>query len=216
MKNLEITFYLDGTGIIMDPNEPLHLDALLAWALIGNYINLDNIGKSDKPYDCPLPLEKWEINGHWGWKASALFPGEYQYESIQYWRKKFRQKRIEKMKGSVNTVQGIYREHNVPMCLLLTEKMVCYAVGDKEKIEEALKEIRYLGKKTAYGKGKIIKIKVESCDDDYSMEKDGKTMRWLPRKKGSRCVRCRPPYWNRIDRITCCNVGEKCKIRKEK
>jgi CRISPR type IV-associated protein Csf3 len=208
-ENLQITFFLDGTGLIIDKNEPIHLDALLAWSLIPKFVKLDNIGRSDKPFDCPLPLEKWNIKNQWGWKASALFPGDYQIETIQYWRKKFRQNRIEKMKGSVNTQQGIYREYNTPMCLLLTEKMIAYAVGEKSKIKKALKEIKHLGKKRAYGKGKVISVKVEEIEEDWSIVKDGKAMRWLPKKNGIRLVRCRPPYWNRIERINCCEVGEK-------
>lgn len=200
---------MNGEGIFFSPDEPLHFDALLAWLLVGKYVKLDALGKSDTPFDTPLPLEKWEINGHWGWKASALFPGENYFESIQYWRKKFRQNRVEYMNGSANLVQGIYREYNTPIRLIVTDRMIAYCRGDKRKIEEALKELRYLGKKTAYGKGKIVRFEVVEIKDDYSMIKDGKAMRWLPKKNGARLCRCRPPYWNRIDRIECCEVGEK-------
>lgn len=44
------------------------------------------------------------------------------------------------------------------------------------------------------------------------MIKDGKAMRWLPDKKGIRLVRCRPPYWNRIDRINCCEIGSNLRL----
>lgn len=208
MDNLKITFFLNGEGIYYDPAEPIHLDALLAWVLIPYHVQLDNITKDDDPFDVPLPLEKWEINRQWGWKASALFPGKY-FESIQYWRKKFRQDRIEIMKGSVNLQQGIYREYNTPMCLIVTDKMIGYARGNGKEIKRILKKIKYLGKKTAYGKGKIIDLDIEKVDEDYSIIKDGKAMRYLPQKKGSRLVRCRPPYWNRIDRINCSEIGDK-------
>jgi hypothetical protein len=212
MNNLEIIFYLDGTGVYYDSYEPIHLDALLAWAYIPRKIENRNITRDDIPDDIILPLKSWKINNNWGWHASALFPNEDYSESIQYWRKKFRQNRVEKMNSSVNLKQGIYREYNTPMCLIIIDKMICYAKGNKSKIKVALKQIKYLGKKRAYGKGKIIKIKIKEIENDYSLIKDGKAMRWLPKKNGQKLVRCRPPYWNRIDRVNCCEIGEKYKL----
>jgi len=206
--NLQIIFHLNGEGVYYDPAEPLHLDALLAWILIGKYIKFDCIGKSDVPFDTPLPVEKWKLNRYWGWKTSALFPGSY-FESIQYWRKKFRQDKIEYMKGSVNLKQGRYREYNTPIRLIVTDKMIAYCNGDLKKVKKVLRKLKYLGKKTAYGKGKIIGLEIIEIPEDYSIVKDGKAMRWLPKKNGIRLCRCRPPYWNRIDRINCCEVGDK-------
>lgn len=89
------------------------------------------------------------------------------------------------------------------------------AVGDRGRIEQILrKNIKYLGKKRSYGKGKVIDIKVEIIDNDYSMIKDGCANRWLPDKNGTRFVRIRPPYWNRIDRVNCCEVGDGYKYNK--
>ena len=203
MKNLEIIFHLNGTGVYYNPGEPIHLDALMAWVEIPKFVELDNIQKSDKPFDVPLPLEKWEINGQWVWKASALFPGKVPFESIQYWRKKFRMNKIEIMEGSVNTKQGRFREYNTPMCLILTPFLKGWCVGNKNKVKKILSKIKYLGKKTAYGKGKVTAIEIKEIDNDYSLWKDDKTTRWLPDKNGMKFVRCRPPYWNRIDRINC-------------
>ena len=42
--------------------------------------------------------------------------------------------------------------------------------------------------------------------------------RWLPSLSGIRSVRIRPPYWNNIDRVMCCEVGEEyniCQQQKE-
>lgn len=211
MENLQITFYLNGEGIYFDLFDPIHIDALLSWVLIPKYVKLDNITKDQKPFDVPLPVEKWEINGQWGWKASALFPGEY-FESIQYWRKKFRQNRVERMTGSANIQQGKYREYNTPMCLVVTDRMYGYVRGNIKEIKRIFKKIRYLGKKTAYGKGKVIKLEIKEIEEDWSINKDGKAMRWLPQKNGSRLCRCRPPYWNRIERVNCCEINDSIKL----
>lgn len=206
---LKITFNLDGTGIYFDLSEPLHLDALIAWALVPSLgVKNDSLMRDDMPNDIDLPLDKWQFNNAWGWKASALFiEGEF-FETIQYWRKKFRQNRVEITKGSPNLTMGAYREYNMPMPLLLCSKLIAYCVGDKDKITEALKYIKYIGKKTANGKGKVISIDVEEVETDYSLVKDNKAMRWLPKDKGIRLVRPRPPYWNISNRVYCCDVGE--------
>ena len=34
-----------------------------------------------------------------------------------------------------------------------------------------------------------------------------RAMRWLPDKNGARVVRTRPPYWNIVDAVPCCEVG---------
>jgi CRISPR type IV-associated protein Csf3 len=206
INNLKITFNLDGTGVYYDPSEPIHLDALLAWALMP--FHRDNGSqaptRNEEPFDVPLPLDKWEINEAWGWKASALFPEGVTADSLQYWRKRFRQSRIELTQGSPNLQNGVYREYNVPLPLLLCHKMVAYAVGDRGRIDQILrKHIKYLGKKNAYGKGKVLSVSTEVVDFDYSMWYNGNPMRWLPDDNGIRKVRVRPPYWNNCDRVLC-------------
>ncbi len=211
LQNLKITFHLDGTGLYYDPYEPIHLDALMAWALIPFHTQRgeEPPTRNSKPTDVPLPLGKWNINGHWGWSASALFPDGETAEGLQFWRKRFRQGKIELTQGSPNLQMGIYREYNNPLPLLLATKMIAYAVGDRGRVQQVLqKHIRYLGKKAAYGKGKIISIEVEIIDQDYSLVKDGRAMRFLPYENGVRQVRVRPPYWNNFEKINCCEIGD--------
>ena len=207
MGPLKVTFRLDGTGIYYDPSEPIHLDALLAWCLAPFFCKGEAPMRDEEPFDIPLPLEKWSINGVWGWKASALFPEGITAESLQYWRKRFRQSRIELADKNPNLKLGKYREYNSPLPLLLCTKMVAYAVGNRRSVRKPLlRHLKFLGKKRAYGKGRIIDISVENIDADFSMKKDGRTMRWLPDSEGIRMVRPRPPYWNNCGRILCCEI----------
>ena len=209
IQPLKITFELDGTGVYYDPNEPIHLDALLAWALAPFHCKGEAPTRSEEPVDIPLPLDKWRIGNEWGWKASALFPDGETAESLQYWRKKFRQNRIELTSGSPNLQNGIYREYNQPLPLLLCHQMIAFAVGDRGRVHQILrKHVKYLGKKNAYGKGRIVSVNVEVIENDYSTIRDGKAMRWLPKEDGTRKIRMRPPYWNNVAKINSCEVGE--------
>jgi len=206
--NHKITFHLDGSGVYYDPNEPIHLDALLAWALAPHQ-GIRHLDRSTKPDLVRLPLMMTEINGHKVWRASALFPVGQTGESVWYWRKRFRQSRCEIATGSPNLTNGTYRDWQMPMPLLLCRRMVAYAAGSGKEIRRVLKkEIRYLGKKRAHGHGKIISIDVEPQDEDMSLVSSGRAMRWIPDPNGQRMVRPIPPYWHPHGAIRCCEIGD--------
>lgn len=86
---------------------------------------------------------------------------------------------------------------------------MAYASGNRGEVRKVLrKQLRALGKKRAYGLGKIVDIEAAETQEDYSLVREGRAMRWLPNGRGPRLVRPRPPYWNRIDRVMCCEVGD--------
>ncbi len=206
INNLKITFYLDGTGVYYNPSEPIHLDALLAWALMPFHRAKGSQAptRDEQPIDVPLPLDRWHAGEVWGWKASALYPEGITAESMQYWRKKFRQSRIEVTQGSPNIQNGTYREYNTPLPLLLCHRMVAYAVGDRGRVEQVLrKHIKCLGKKNAYGKGRVLDVKAEVFDYDWSVFCNDKPTRYYPDDNGPLLVRPRPPYWNTCGRVFC-------------
>lgn len=211
--NFKVTFNLDGCGVYYDQSEPIHLDALLAWSLTPMQTERRGLERGEQPDDIQLPLVRSIINGSEVWHASALFPAEDGYETLRFWRKKFRQNRVELTSGSPNLTMGVYREYNMPVPLLLVPQMVAYASGDKGEVRRILrKHIKSLGKKRAYGYGKIVSIECEEIEEDWSLVKDGVAMRWLPDPNGIRLVRVTPPYWNAVDRVNCCEVGEQFKI----
>lgn len=209
--NFKITFFLDGTGIYYTPGEPMHLDALLGWALAPfQKNNSTELLRDEIPIDIRLPLLRSKINGHDVWHASALFPIKEGYqETLRFWRKKFRQNYISETQGSPNLQNGIYREYNMPVPLILVTQMVAFASGDRYECLRILRRhIKYLGKKRSYGYGKIVRIEAEETQEDYSFLKNNITMRWLPHPNGTLFVRAAPPYWNTCDRTLCLNVGE--------
>lgn len=209
MTPLKIIFQLDGSGIYYDPNEPLMLDGVLAAACVRWHFHGEPPARDEACEDVPLPLTRWHLGGTWGWKASALFPEGNQAEDLQFWRKRFRQNRMELTAGSPNLRNGIYRDWNMPLPLLLVPRMVAYTVGDARQVRRELKRsIRWLGKKRAQGRGRVVDIEVERMEMDWSMWREGTVMRWLPAATGQRLVRVRPPYWNTTERVTCREIGE--------
>jgi CRISPR type IV-associated protein Csf3 len=208
--NFEITFTLDGAGLHYDPTEPIHLDALMCWALAPMQSTRRGLERDDAPDDIQIPLTRSTINGSKVWHASALFPDATAAETLRHWRKRFRQSRVEYSDGSPNLQNGTYRDYNIPVPLLLTRTMTAYASGGrKDTVKLLRRHITCLGKKRAHGYGRIVSVEGVEIDQDLSFVASGEAMRWLPIDDGPRFVRPCPPYWSNIGRVNCCNVGDK-------
>ncbi len=204
--NFRITFHLDGTGVYYDPNEPTMLDGLLAWVL-GPRQGIRGLDRSGIPQDVQLPLMRETSGDTWIWRASALFPTGPQSEGLWHWRKRLRQSRIDVTTGSPNLQNGQYRDWQTPLPLLLCTQMVAYANGNGKEMRRILREVRYVGKKSAHGHGKVLSVDVDQIEQDHSLVMDGHAMRWLPSSEGTRLVRPRPPYWHPHGRIASCEIG---------
>jgi CRISPR type IV-associated protein Csf3 len=205
--HFRVTLHPDAAGLYYDPGEPIHLDALLAWALAPMQSPQRCLDRNERPFDVRLPLLRSNINGSDVWHASALFPDGVAHETLRHWRKRFRQARIENTSGSPNLQNGIYREYNMPVPLLLAPRMIAYASGNRKSVKKLLRRhITALGKKRAYGYGRVTSIECEETPEDWSLVKDGRNMRWLPSPHGTRLVRPAPPYWNSVDRVMCAEV----------
>lgn len=204
--DFKVTFHLDGSGVCYDPNEPIHLDALIAWALAPRQ-NFRHLQRDELPGEINLPLNRRHIGGDWVWCASALMPEGVTAESMQYWRKRFRQGRAELTDGSPNLTNGTYRDWQMPVPLLLCHRLVAYASGSRTDVKKLLRDVRSLGKKRAHGHGQVIRMDFDEVDTDRSIFVDDVAARWLPDTSGTRLVRPRPPYWHPHGRVRCCEVG---------
>lgn len=207
-RPLKLTFSLDGTGVYYDPAEPPTLDGILAAILCRFHVHGEPPARDEPPFDVPLPLKRWRIGGAWGWHASALFPDGLSTESLQHWRKRFRQNRVELTEGSPNLTNGVYRDWNMPLPLLLAPRLVAYAFGEAGRLRRELRrDLKHIGKKRAHGRGAVVAIDVDEVPEDYSLVKDGLAMRWLPDPDGARLVRPRPPYWSTVGRVPCAEIN---------
>jgi CRISPR type IV-associated protein Csf3 len=209
VDNLKIIFELDGEGIVMYPNYPIHVDSLMA-AVLAEDLKLDPVTRDARPVNIKLPLGKWELGNVWGWRASVLFIEGDRFETVGYWRKRFRQGRYADVGSQkVNLIQGIFRDYNTPLPVIVCRFLVAYAVGDADRVLNILRKIRYIGHKRNIGYGRVIDLSVEKTDEDYSIERDGRAQRFLPCATGTKFVRTCPPYWNSFGRVKCVNVGDR-------
>lgn len=204
---LRITFRLDGSGVYYDACEPPMLDGILAAASARHHVSGEPPARDEEPFDIPLPLAKWHAGEVWGWRASALFPDGEQHETLVYWRKRLRQQRLELTNGSPNLTNGVYRDWNMPLPLLLCRSLTAYAVGDARNVRRELTRVRWVGKKRSHGHGRVVGIDVVRCAEDYATERDGLLTRWMPAAGGTRQVRPRPPYWNNCGTVPCAEIG---------
>ena len=213
IMNFEVTFHLDGRGIYYDRNEPIMLDSLLVHIMAIIQGKSRPLQRDERPDDIQIPLMQGHVDGHAIWKASALFPVGKQFEGLQFWRKKFNLDFIEFTEGSPNLTNGVYREYNMPFPLLICQKLVAWASGDRHDVERLLKRnIKGLGKKRSQGKGCVLDITTQAIEEDWSFVKNGCATRFLPSQDGLRQVRVKPPYWNIVDRVPCCEIGEEYDI----
>lgn len=209
MQPFRVLFELDGAGVYYDPMEPIMLDSLLAYCLARFHVHGEPPTRDEEPFDIPLPLQWGDVNGHRVWRASALSPIGPTAETVGYWRRRFRQNRADLTTGSPNLTQATYREWNMPLPLLLCRQMEAFAVGNRAEVQRILRrDLKYLGKKSAHGHGRIVSITCEWCEDDFSWTRQGRAMRWLPTESGTRTVRPRPPYWNNCGKTQCCEIGD--------
>ena len=208
MQNLEITFHLDGTGVYADRYEPTHLDALIMWAQCERE-GLEAPSRDQEPKEIMIPVDKWDHNGAWGWRASALFPVDLVGESLRFIRRRIRWERMQMTGGaSFVTGGGEYMTKNIPIPISVTTAMIGWVRGDKDKVEDLLSDVRYIGRYTSGWIGNVNRLEVKEIESDYSCVKDGKATRHLPKADGFRLCRPRPPYWNSFGRVNVCEVGE--------
>jgi len=212
LKPLKITFTLDGSGVVLDPHEPIHLDALLG-AILAPHQGLTPPMRDEAPADIRMPLGRWRWRPDpavWGHCASALTPVGETAESMDYRRRKMQQDRLHMTKGTWNTQIGTGKEWNVGLPLVLCTSMVGYVLGGRKEIAKLFRRgrIRYLGRDRARGRGRVVDVSVETVDHDWSVVRDGQAMRYLPVEDSTRACRPRPPYWNNVDTRPMCDVGD--------
>ena len=198
---------------------PIHLDGLIAWALLQDEIQAFLKGERENapnPADCDsslyasLPLKR--ENGVYC--ASVILPGQVDGQSTRYFtrgsdaeslatlgiresegrgtliRNMKNMRRIFTSGGALKAGFEINQVQHVPTC-------VGYGIGDIESVQSLLKaHVAGLGKNRAKGHGSISDIRVE--EDELAHE------HWKLRAMPSQfdggvpiITPVRPPYWNK-------------------
>ena len=165
-----------------------------------------------------IPLATWGhgvVPKRWVYCSSYAFPeGETPWDTA-YWTKRFDAEAAARWldpqarKQKVNVRSGPLRSYHMPLPVRSVRALVWHVYGDARELRKILVRIRGIGKKRAYGFGKVKAWSVEPEPDglDRSVfDPEGTLMRPLPMDlveaagiKGQFEVgyfAYRPPYWD--------------------
>ncbi|MFW5720780.1 MAG: hypothetical protein ACOCWW_00175 [Bacteroidota bacterium] len=163
MKRLKITAYLKRPLLT---NGDMYLDAIIysycAREQLGEDWYWNKLEMSQKLQNIKLPIQK--VNGLYMCSRAKYKPKK---EFVEYWRKRFQDgDQFEKYcnlgkKSKLYVNMGVYKNYNMPINCILTDKIEWIIIGDKEEIEKILKNIYTVGKKRSQGYGMVKEWKIE-------------------------------------------------------
>ena len=218
---LKITFVMSSPIMLSYPF--IHFDGILSHLLSIDILEdlfydlpprqpIDFIGS------LPLPIEKTFFSSgkeHIYHSSVSIF-SEPEAVSSETIYKRFDDKHIEHLqttKKNIEISRGPQRSYAMKMPLNYSEEVVFYAKGVKKEIERLLHFLEFLGKKRAYGYGKIKSFNISETEADYSIIKDGLLMKALPLEVATELfnksfsnialMAYRPPYWDKSNVKPC-------------
>ncbi len=185
----------------------INFDGLLAHMLLRKVLGDDYRALPSKaPLDVSklrLPIKEYENDmGSFYHTSVSIFDTTALYTTTIY--KRFHTGDIATLptiKKKIRRGSGQFRDFMISLVYIPSNSVIFYVNGNKKEIEELLKGLPGLGKKTAIGFGSIKNISVEKVKNDYSLVNGkGKAMRPIPEwalKEYSESVRLAYtfPYW---------------------
>lgn len=213
------------TNAVVGMNLPLHLDALIAYAVTEEGLRYGTDYTNIRDIAAVLPLEKAEQDGLFCWKASALIATEVMGHDMQMWTRKFPEEDyvdyyasgkfgglnakfnsetneidLKPYAAVIDTQRGPYKNHFQHLPVRHIKKFVAYCVGDIDRITELLSPesgyIKSIGPRSRQSAGNILV-------DSFVIEKDEAALeawqqRVLPWPKENYVpiqAAHKPPYW---------------------
>lgn len=117
---------------------------------------------------------------------------------IIYWKKRFDTFQAEKWKDSqkIRTDSTKYKNYNMPMQVTIPKNMIInwIVIGDKKRIEELLKNVVAIGKKSSQGFGLIKKWEIEKTTKKGVRHFPVIYEKNLPKNETVEHTKCYPPY----------------------
>lgn len=221
--------------------QPLRIRAHLANSICGNspFFPLDGVimmealwrengcsweGIPDPKEELRFPAKRWvplrvrHIGSPYWYYACSFAHYETLAEEVQYWHKRARTRQEQYIdfgtrRGRIDDATGVYRAYRMPLRTFVTSCLTWYAVGDRRAVKDYLRRVRFLGKKRAYGNGRVIRWEVEVAEEDFSEQKDGIWTRAIPVALLEKQLidmtyhSFRPPYWHHDNLAMCAMPG---------
>jgi CRISPR type IV-associated protein Csf3 len=192
----------------------VHLDSLITKALCVAENRPPVPENTMEIIDIPV-FRIWEDQeGKPLWATTNLIPieGEPVFKSMEYWHKRFPERRIIDYCKKPNTAtrRGRYKEYRIPVQVQFCRGVEAYGIGDIERISELIQHVTHIGKKWAQGKGRVVWEIEEWGGDEVKIENIcmGRTipLEFYQKKDKSKMLSKRrvmtrgawtPPYWYR-------------------
>lgn len=155
---LRVTAHLATTYAPAD-GERLHLDGPLANALVRAYPVPVHYG--ERQCVIPLPLLCLAVySADDGarlplWACSDLIPAHPERRTV-YWHKRYPDDRYVPAARRVSTTTGDAKEMRIPMPTISAPTLSALVIGHREALELLLPHITHLGKKRAFGQGRVL------------------------------------------------------------
>lgn len=107
-------------------------------------------------------------------------------------------------RGRVDTSAGAYKSYRMPIYYRAALWVEWYCWGDYDKLSQLCMMITHLGKKSVQGWGRVMRWQIDLIEEDWSIWRDGKLMRGIPKyhlpdnqhTRNAGIYGIRPPYWD--------------------
>lgn len=202
MQALKVTFKL-AAPILRDSERPVHLDALVAFALAEEHTVLSLGGEDVDAWESAKDLSEIfertsasaDSPGDWVWKASWLQfnpvlskewvnqtrrcePDRYYDDLGKYWVGSGKKNELGVGdKFGIDTGSGQMRGYQWLNCTQWSDQAEAWAIGDQDALTHYLSRIDHLGKKGANGYGRVVSVTVEAAAEQ---DADKWMLRTLP------------------------------------
>lgn len=181
MKPLKITAHLYGHVLL----ESIALDALLA-AVVARKTGVPPICVAGK-VEIEIPVQK-EHQGRFHLCSFGQFRKEPGSHDTRYTNRRFPAEMAARYgtekQRSINVSAGLTKTYRIPRQIshLNDDKIDFFALGDLKEIEELLSWVKFVGKQTSVGNGKIKSWTVQECEgwEGFPVLKEGRPLRPLP------------------------------------
>ncbi|RQZ31662.1 type IV CRISPR-associated protein Csf3 [Burkholderia sp. Bp9017] len=200
---------------------PLHLDALIAYAIVEESLRAAGAWEADPKTlrelaDFPLPLERDQRDDARCWKASAIVPGgDPGPHSMRFWTRKTdaydMARRIEggQIEGrykfplkqyayKVDTARGLLKQQFKFFPVRQVEQVHAWCVGDEDRLVDLLSPetgyVTHLGAKARMGYGRIRSFHIERDDAARDLWQR-RVLPWPHEGAEAVAMATRPPYW---------------------
>jgi hypothetical protein len=172
-------------GIVL--RHPLHLDAILASVVAGRVRALPPMPGDRQGVEIPIQRE---IAGRFHMVSDGICVKEHnevRYKNgrapwVEYSR--LGNSKIKNVKISMGQDKSVRRPYSIS--LMLGDAITWWCLGDAEMIRDLLHDVRYIGKFSTSGKGRVVRWEVSPCSswhaswNGFPVLADSKPMRALP------------------------------------